>query len=440
MGLYRYEAVDGTGKTIHGVMNASDEQQVSQKLLSMGYTLRAIHSGGNANQPAASRTASAVASRPSVKQSGGIQAVTIASGVPVSVKPSVSLPELARFFRTMATLVKSGISLNQALSQMAPVVRNPRLRPILGRMQESTQAGNKLSGMMAEYPKIFPVHAIASVWSGELAGKLEIALEEVASDLEREAADTRFGRIGWGLTKLHWIFFLIILPMANITVLLTPVLNRATATGGEMSQSESLRLLAHTYFHDMFPKTVAWCVVFVLLWILWGFLKRIPSVRYMLDAAMSHAPLWGTLHKDRAKARFLHVLDQLYSAGIGPAAAWDAASLTPKNSYIAGRLRDVKSQVSPNAGMAEMFAASGVFDADDVAFASTGEKSGTLPEVLMNLSSIYDERASAKKTTGKTTSVILLMVFCSLLAIYLVFGMAISYRNLANIFFDWIPK
>ena len=44
MALFRYEAVDKTGKVLHGVMNASNEQQVAANLTQMGYAMRAVYS------------------------------------------------------------------------------------------------------------------------------------------------------------------------------------------------------------------------------------------------------------------------------------------------------------------------------------------------------------------------------------------------------------
>ena len=69
-------------------------------------------------------------------------------------------------------------------------------------MQEKLQGGNKLSSAMAEFPDVFPVHTVASVWAGEMAGRLEIVLDEVASDLETEASEVRLRKIGWVITKL----------------------------------------------------------------------------------------------------------------------------------------------------------------------------------------------------------------------------------------------
>ena len=401
MGLYRYEAVDKTGRVLHGAMNASDEQMVSTKLAAMGYSVRAIlPAGGAQTKQQTLRAAVAPASAPG----SGVRSVTLSSGVPVSVKSSVSLPELARFFRHMATLVRSGIPLGQALNDMVPIIRQGRLRDVLTRMRESTQGGGRLSALMAEYPGIFPVHTTASVWTGELSGRLDVALDEIASDLEEEARDTRFGRIGWGLTKINVLFFIICLPLCNLPALLAPALQGSLDKGGEISASDSLRLLLASYMQRAFWPSLFGCLALGASWIAWGHIKRIPQARHALDSALLSAPFWGRYHKVKARGRFLHVMEGLSSAGISPDTAWDAASLTAKNSAIAERLRVAPGILGPSAGVSQLLNASGVFEAEEVGLMVSGEKSGTVPEVLGHLAQDQQLQLEAMRLSGRARS------------------------------------
>lgn len=432
MAVFRYEAVDKTGKVVHGAMNASNEQQVAQNLARMGYTLRSLHSTSPSRTQAAAAAAQASAPRaPRTTSVGGVASVTVASGVPVSIRSSVHPAVLARFFRQLATLVRSGMPLNQALHEMSGLTANARLRKLLPRMQEATQGGNKLSSLMAQYPGVFPVHTIASVWSGELAGKLEIALDEVASDLEQEASEVRYGRLGWGLTKLNWLGFIFLLPACSAVDLLIPVLSKVLKPGTQMGRQEILAEIGRVYFRDMFWRSVAISAAMVVLWIAWGHVKRVAAVKRLLDGALLHVPIWGALHRARALARFTHVLDSLYASGISPASAWDAASLTVRNSALAEKLRLARNACSPSAGLADMFLASGAFTADDVAFAATGEKTGQVSEVLADMSANYADRASVLKTAGRTASIFLMTVLGIALGFYAIYKFTVSYVDLA---------
>ena len=332
MGLFRYEAVDKTGKIVRGVMNAPDDQQVARNLAGMGYSVRSVYGQSPASSGRQAVPVPATATGVGPRRSTGMSAVTIASGVPVSISSRVPISQLAVYFRHLATLIKSGIPVSQALTEMAMVTRNPVLKKTIPTLQEASRGGRGLSGTMAEFPDVFPVHTIASVWAGELAGKLDTTLLELASDLEQEASDTRYARFGWIITKIHIIGFAVLLPMCNFVPLLMPVLEESLKKQGNMSTGEVLSLVLSSYLKTMFWQSMAICAAICALWVVWGFMKRVPVVRRLIDGALLWTPLWGRLHREKAMARFFHVMDDLYSSGIAPGQAWDAASLTVRNS------------------------------------------------------------------------------------------------------------
>jgi len=142
--------------------------------------------------------------------------------------------------------------------------------------------------------------------------------------------------------------------------------------------------------------------------------------------------MWGRFHRIRAQARFFHVLDGLIAAGISPDAAWDAASLTPRNSYIAQQLRGARGRLGPSAGVSELLMTSGVFEPEDIGLVQSGERSGTVPDVLRNLSLDYSGRIAAMRTSGKATSTTIMIVFGLLLSVYIMVVFWASYGDLAQ--------
>ncbi|MCX8053163.1 MAG: type II secretion system F family protein [Armatimonadetes bacterium] len=431
MALFRYEAVDRTGKVVRGAMNASDEQQVARNLAAMGYTARNIFAAsvtafGNA-RPAQAASISSVS--PACSR-GNIRSVTLASGLPVSVKSSVPPQVLAGFFRHLATLVKSGYPIGRAIAEMESVTRNPRLRRVLPVMRESTQSGRSLSSLMAEYPRVFPVHTVASVWCGEMSGRLEVVLEKIAQDLEEEASDDRRSRIGWGLVKITLLVFVILVPMTNMVALLMPTLEETLARGGQISRSELIARVVQTFVKEMLWKSLLVIVLLVTFWLAWGALKRLPFIRRMIDGALLLTPVWGKLHRERALARFFHMLGGMIEAGVGLSTAWNAASLSVRNSAIAERLRVAMASLPSDASISQLLEASRVFDSDDIAAAASGEKAGRVPEVLAARAAAYADIASGRKIIGKLASGTLFTTTSLILAGYIMYRVITSYFDL----------
>jgi len=404
MGLYRYEAVDKTGRVLHGAMNAGDEQTVSAKLADMGYSVRAILPAGGAQNAARS----SVPNTPAVSsgRAVGMARVTVASGVPVSIKSRVPADRLAMFFRQLVTLVRSGIPLYQSFADLATATRDRRLRAAIPEMQQSLQ-NSQLSGAMAMFPDLFPAHTIACVWSGELSGRLDVVLEELAADLEREASDTRYGRIGWGLTKVTLIGTIVTLPLFNMGTILAPVTDESSQAANPGGYAASY---LSVWFHQILFVAVPIALAVMASWVVWGHMKRIPMVRRALDGALLLVPVWGNIHRYRSLARFLTLLDHLYSAGISPFTAWDAACIGPRNSAIAEKLKLARRESSA-VGITDMAALADVFEPEDMGLIAAGEKTGQVPDSLTKLADVYRDRAESARNVGRFWSISNLILF-----------------------------
>lgn len=426
MGLFRYEAVDKSGKVLHGAMNARDEQEVAQNLSGMGYTLRAVHTRAGVQPTVAAAVGTTPQQQTTTSQVPGVQSVVGASGVPVSVKSIVPPRALAAFFRQLATMVRSGIPLAQSFSDITTYVSDRRLRNVMPQIQQALQSGQSLSSAMAMLPDIFPVHATAAIWAGELSGKLEIVLNEVAVDFEQEASDTRYGRIGWGITKANILGIIYTIPLCAFTSLQVGMMTGTPA--------QNIRRLLMFVLVSI-AKSTPFVLAIIIGWIWWGRLKRKPAVRRYLDGVLLKTPIWGAIHLYRGQARFLRVLDQLYSAGIGVDTAWNAASLTPRNSALAERLRQTRNEQPQFSDATNLFSASGAFDMELVGIIAAGEKSGQIPEALANVSRTCEDMADAKKAIGRRASITAMTVF-SLIICGIAVGVLLL--GLLNSFVDMI--
>jgi type IV pilus assembly protein PilC len=403
MPLFRYEAVDGAGKLVRGAMNAASEQEVMRRLAARGYTVRALYPPNSPTK----RGPSVNVSTGQVGTRGKSCASSVVFGLPVSVKSKVPTAKLAMFFRQLATLFKSGIPPYQALSELANVTRERHLRWAIPAIQQDLQGGRSLSSALARFPDLFPTHVVATVWCGELSGRLDVAVDEVASDLESECSDERIGRLGWALFKVNLILLILTLPAYNVASLLRPILGTSV---GDVEQSRDiigtyLREVVHSVVHVYLPITIA----IILSWMFWGHAKRVAIVRRLLDLLLVRVPIWGKLHRYRAAAKFLRALDMLYSAGVNPARAWEAASLTPRNSEVVAKLRFAGREISSFSRVSDLASVAGVLDPEDVAMITTAERAGQLPETFAQLATKYTERAATQKTVARTVATSLLI-------------------------------
>jgi len=427
MSLFRYEAVDRTGKVVLGAMNAADEQQVAQRLAAMGYALKAVHPAGDAQRAAA---------RPAVP--------TRQVGFPVSVESVVPPGSLARFYRQLATLVRAGMAVGQALDELTRTARHRKLRRVCQEMLQRVRSGEKLSGAMAGYPRVFPVHATGLIWGGELGGYLDIALDEAATEIEQEARDRRYASIGWFVAKISLFLVILSVPAFDLKGLLIRGLGEAAKLAGNpnpqpgagdfipagITQDQILRGMAAGYWSAFKEVCVPLFIAWIVVALIWHRLKRVPSVRSLLDACLLWVPVWGRLHRERAIERFLKSLYQLYKSGVAPAQAWSAASTSVRNSEIARRLRSLDRELRrPGGTLVQAFAQSGVFPEEDLGMIASGERAGSVPEMLERLSSYHADAASSAKTKGRMLSFEALVLPIIIATGYLLIRMVQGYFN-----------
>lgn len=97
---------------------------------------------------------------------------------------------LAMFSRTMATLLKSGITIGEAFQITSNTMRNDRYKKALIRAKAGTETGSPASSILTEFPKLFPSISTRMLAVGERTGKLEETFGYLAEFYEDEVDNT----------------------------------------------------------------------------------------------------------------------------------------------------------------------------------------------------------------------------------------------------------
>lgn len=419
MPVYRYEALDKTGKALRGAMDVPSEQDLQQRLFQMGYQLKAATLADQFSTKTAANVAARAVPRPSA-----------AASFPVSLQPIVPLSALMRFYRQLATLVRSGMSVGQAMDELTGTTANAKLRKACMEMKGRVQSGEALSAGLATYPLLFPVHTVGLIWAGEQGGYLDIALDEAATLLEKETKDKLWGNIGWFLANVNFFLFVLFFPIFDIGKLFQLTQTTPGGTPGV------LRAMAEMYKHGFITMCIPTYIIWFVSAIVWKRLKRMPSVRRTLDGLLLMVPGWGKLHRERARERFLTTLAMQCKAGVPMAQGWAAASMTVRNSDIANRLRVVESVMrSPEGNLQAAFAQSGAFEAEDSGMIASGERAGSVPEILERMSNYHNESASRAKLISRGAAIHGIILVMIVLPGIITILMARGYRDFFN--FMW---
>lgn len=125
-------------------------------------------------------------------------------GMPI-IGPIIKKINLARFTRTLSSLMRTDIAIVQALAITADIVRNVYYHDACLAMAEAVKKGETMSQVLERSPKLFPPLVVQMVAVGERAGTIDVMLEEIADFYEKQV-DQIMGNLSSIIEPLLIIF------------------------------------------------------------------------------------------------------------------------------------------------------------------------------------------------------------------------------------------
>jgi type IV pilus assembly protein PilC len=137
--------------------------------------------------------------------------------------------------------------------------------------------------------------------------------------------------------------------------------------------------------------------------------------RYVVDRIKLGIPLFGTLSRKTAIARFSRTLGTLMTSGVPILQALNIVRDTAGNEVISRAVTQVHDAVKEGENMAPPIEASKVFPPMAVSMIEVGEETGEVPEMLMKIADSYDD--DVDDTVAGLTSIIepILIIFLAVI-------------------------
>ncbi len=279
-------------------------------------------------------------------------------------------PNIARilpsFTRQMGVLIRAGVPLLEALRALSDEERGP-WKTILVEIRESVSGGASLSRAMEAHSGIFPDYFTFMVSAGEESGTLESVLSRLADflELQHEVKQKITNAMAYPMVMAFVAF-------GVITLLFTFVIPKLMLMF-EASGS-TLPLLTRMLMGISNAFTGYWWLLIILGTLIgWGGGKLFKKYNEPIDRMLMKP--FGVLYL----ARFTRSLGFLMEGGLPILKALELSGRTSGNKWLEGISSRAAGQVSEGASL------SSALDGLPPVFrelVSTGERSGTLGEVL----------------------------------------------------------
>ena len=136
---------------------------------------------------------------------------------------------LARFTRTLASLVRSGVPILEVLQIVSQTVGNIVMEKAVKAAAQDIEHGEGISAALGKHP-VFPSMIIRMLSAGEQTGKIDTMLERVADFLDEEIETTLSGLMS--LIEPLLIVFLGVVIGGMVICMFLPIFNLANVVSG----------------------------------------------------------------------------------------------------------------------------------------------------------------------------------------------------------------
>ncbi|HEX9402286.1 MAG TPA: type II secretion system F family protein [Anaeromyxobacter sp.] len=319
----------------------------------------------------------------------------------------VTSKDILVFTRQFSVMIDAGLPLVQALDILGSQSDNPAFKKVLVQVKSRVESGSTFADALAEHPKVFDELFVQLTRAGEIGGILDTILQRLGAYIEKNEKLAR-------RVKGAMVYPSIVLTVAvGVTVVLlafvTPTFEKMFKDfGGAMpAPTQFLINLSHGLTENWYLFVgipIAFVVAFRL------FVSN-PKGRVLWDAFTLKVPLFGSLVRKVAVARFTRTLGTMLSSGVPILEALQIVAKSAGNKTIERSILYVRAKISEGKNMAAPLAETKVFPAMVVQMIGVGEATGAMDQMLGKIADFYDDEVDV--AVSALTSMIepIMMVF-----------------------------
>lgn len=370
MPAFRYEAVDKTGLTSKGVVNADSARSARSDLRAQGLVPVVVESIDHQRDASGKRKRALFGDR-------------------------LSTVENALFTRQLASLLEAGLPLEQSLSALLEQSERSYARDLIGSIRSEVMAGSALSDALKQHPDDFADIYCALVASGEQIGHLSRVLSRLADYIERRNALLQKVRLAFTYPAI-----VTVVAFAIVIFLLTYVVPQIVSVFANTKQKLPFLTLMMLAISD-FVRAYGWLVALlsVAAFFLWRMALRNPEFKMRWHRWLLTAPLYGKFERSLNTARFASTLAITTGSGVPILRALQTSRETLSNVAMRAQVEDATASVREGVGLARALSAHKHFPPMLIHMIRAGEVTGELPAMLERASNTQEQDLERRAMT-----------------------------------------
>jgi len=412
--MYAFKGIAASGKNISGVRDADSPKTLRQLLRKDGVLVTSfeLSKGGKAAKEANAKK-------------GGLSRDVDLGGFIGGVKKT----EVAAFTRQMATLLKAGIPLAEALGALVEQIANVRLKTPVAEVRTMVNEGSSLADALAKHPKIFEELFVSMVRAGEVAGNLDEVLTRLADFLE--GAQKLKSKVQ---SAMIYPMVMVVVTVGIIGVLMVKVIPEITSMFSQQGKTLPLNtrmLIASSGFMGNHWKAILLTLIAgAFVFVKW---KATKDGKEAWHRFVLKLPVVGQLVRTINVSRFARTLGTMLESGVPMLRALDTSKQIVANVVLQHAIDDAKRAVTEGESLAQTLKKSGQFPPTMIHMTAVGERAGQLEQMLERVATTYESEVDVKLSRMTALLEPLILVVMGGIVAFIVFSILQPIMDLGNL-------
>jgi type IV pilus assembly protein PilC len=304
------------------------------------------------------------------------------------LKKGIKTKSLVIFTRQFAVMIDAGLPLVQCLDLLAEQEPNQTFQEVLRAVKADVEQGATFAESLRKHPKPFDALYVNLVQAGEVGGILDTILNRLAAYLEK--ADALKRKVKGAMTYPITVMVVAIAVLGLLLVKVIPVFEKMFADFGGTLPAPTQMVVGLSNFLQEWIVVIMVSAAAVMVCFFQA-RKRFTKFRFQTDAIALKLPVFGSLLRKVAVARFTRTLGTMISSGVPILDALDICSRTSGNMVLEAALQKTRAAIAEGKTIAEPLTQTKVFPQMVVQMIGVGEQTGAMDSMLTKIADFYDD-------------------------------------------------
>jgi type IV pilus assembly protein PilC len=316
--------------------------------------------------------------------------------------------DIVVFTRQFSTMINAGLPLVQALEILSTQVENKNFGKTIAQIKTDVESGLTYADALKKHPKVFSELYVNMVAAGEAGGVLDTILNRLAAYIEKAMKLKK--KVKGAMVYPAVVTAVAILVIVIIMLFVVPTFSKMFSQLGGTLPLPTRMVIGLSNFIAGIGGLITLIVGIAAIVFIVQFRKTEKGKR-ITDSILLKLPIFGTLLKKVAVAKFTRTLGTLVSSGVPILDCLDITAKTSGNKVVEYSILNVRKEVVGGKTLADPIKKAKVFPPMVTHMVAVGESTGALDAMLSKIADFYDDEVDAAVSNLTAMMEPVLMIF-----------------------------